>query len=45
MFKSSLPDQSFQADKLHFWFSVYSSVDGIVTVKSSGFSPISILKE
>ena len=26
-FKSSLPDQSFQALKLHFWFSVY--IDGV----------------
>jgi len=28
--KSSLPDQSFQALKLYFWFSVYSDVDEIV---------------
>jgi hypothetical protein len=26
-FKSSLPDQSFQILKLHFWFSVY--IDGV----------------
>ena len=26
-FKSSLPDQSFQALELHFWFSVY--IDGV----------------
>src|SRR5271166_772348 len=29
-FKSSLPDQSFQALKLHFWFSVY--IDGVEIV-------------
>ena len=34
-FKSSLPDQYFQADKPHFWFSVYSAVDDFVTVAPS----------
>ena len=29
-FKSSLPDQSFQALKQHFWFSVY--IDGVEIV-------------
>ena len=29
-FKSSLPDQSFQTLKLHFWFSVYIAVDDFV---------------
>ena len=29
-FKSSLPDQSFQALKAHFWLFVYSGVDEIV---------------
>ena len=29
-FKSSLPDQYFQALKLHFWFSVYT--DGVENV-------------
>ena len=29
-FKSSLPDQSFQTLKVHFWFSAYSAVDDFV---------------
>ena len=34
-FKSSLPDQSFQALKLHFWFSVY--IDGVEIVDGRVF--------
>ena len=38
-FKSSLPDQSFQALKLHFWFSVYMDgveiVDGHIFLENS----------
>src|SRR5258708_26513400 len=35
-FKSSLPDQSFQALKLHFWFSVY--IDGVEIVDVACFA-------
>jgi hypothetical protein len=35
-FKSSLPDQFFQARKLHFWFSVYS--DGVEIVDDACFA-------
>ena len=34
-FKSSLPDQSFQTLKLHFWFSVY--IDGVEIVDGRVF--------
>src|ERR1700680_4396292 len=34
-FKSSLPDQSFQAVKQHFWFSVY--IDGVEIVDGHVF--------
>ena len=35
-FKSSLPDQHFQALKLHFWFSVY--IDGVDFVDGACFA-------
>ncbi len=38
-FKSSLPDQSFQAHKLRFWFFVYSSADDFVTVAAFSMRP------
>jgi hypothetical protein len=44
-FKSSLPDQSFQAHKAHFWFFVYSDVDDFVAVKTSKKQQQKILAE
>jgi len=42
-FKSSLPDQYFQADKQRFWFFVYTAVGKIEAERSSEFNKLTFL--